>query len=68
MSLDANLIDLDDRVIYDISGGRHLWWILYKVKGHRIIVTHDNNESIDIEEEIKFESLNYKKSLLRFIS
>lgn len=61
MSLDANLIDLDDKVIYNISGGKHLWWMLPRVRGHRVIVTHDNNESSDLEDEIKFESLNYKK-------
>lgn len=61
MSLDANLIDLDDRVIYDISGGRHLWWMLPRVKGHRLIITHDDNAGMGAEEERKFISLGYKE-------
>ena len=60
MSLDATLIDLDDRVIYDISGGRHLWWLLPRLNKHRIIITHDNNEAMDLEIISKFESLRYK--------
>ena len=61
MSLDATLIDLDDRILYNLSGGIHLWWMLPKVKGHRIIITHDNNCGTDFEEYTKFESLGYTK-------
>lgn len=61
MSLDANLIDLDDKIIYDISGGRHLWWMLPRVKGHRILITHDNNEGSDSYTEDKFKKLSYSK-------
>lgn len=63
MSLDANLIDLDSKVIYDISGGRHLYWMLPKLKGHRIIITHDNNEGMDIDLLEKFKGFGFREVL-----
>ena len=61
MSLDATLIDLDDRRLYNLSGGSHLWWMLPRVKDHRIIITHDNNSGTDFGDYTKFESLGYTK-------
>lgn len=60
MSMDMNLIDLDDKIIYDVNGGRNLYWLLSKLAGHRICLDDDDNACQDIYSD-KAEELGFKK-------
>lgn len=55
MSMDMSLIDLDDKIVYDVNGGRNLFLLLSKVSGHKICINDDENGCLDFYAKIAIE-------------
>lgn len=60
MSIEMKIIDLTEKKIYDIAGGRNLYWMLPFLKGHNICIEAYASKNLGTYADL-FEDEDYEK-------